>query len=91
MNKSELVKLVAEKTGLKKKDAEHATNAVFGIIKEALKKGERVSIAGFGIFEVVERKEREGINPATREKIKIPATRVPKFRPSSSLKEEVKK
>ena len=90
MNKADLVKEVVEKAGLKKKDAEAAVNALFGAIKEALKKGEKVTIVGFGTFEVVQRKEREGVNPATKEKIKIPATKVPKFRPSASLKEEVK-
>ncbi len=90
MNKADLVKEVVEKAGLKKKDAEAAVNALFSAIKEALKKGEKVTVVGFGTFEVVERKEREGVNPATKEKIKIPAAKVPKFRPSASLKEEVK-
>ncbi len=90
MNKADLVKEVVEKAGLKKKEAEVAVNALFGAIKEALKKGEKVTIVGFGTFEVVQRKEREGVNPATKERITIPATKVPKFRPSASLKEEVK-
>ena len=90
MNKVDLIKVVAERAGLKKKDAEIAVNTIFNAIREALKNGEKVSIVGFGSFEVVERKAREGINPITKEKIKIPATRTPKFKPSASLKKEVK-
>jgi DNA-binding protein HU-beta len=90
MNKAELVKVVAEKSGIKRNVTEAVVNNLLTAIKEALKQGEKVTIAGFGTFEVVGRKERFGVNPATKEKIKIPATKVPKFRPSAALKEEVK-
>lgn len=89
MNKQELVASVAEKTKLTKKDAEQALNAVLESIKEALAKGDKVSLVGFGTFEVRERKERSGRNPRTRETIKIPAAKVPAFRPGKDLKESI--
>jgi len=89
LNKQELVASVAEKTKLTKKDAELALNAVLESIKEALAKGDKVSLVGFGTFEVRERKERAGRNPRTRETIKIPAAKVPAFRPGKDLKESV--
>ncbi len=65
MNKSELISVVAEKTGFTKKDTEKVVNAVFDGIGEALAKGDKVQIIGFGTFDVRDRKEREGRNPAT--------------------------
>jgi len=90
MNKSELVDMVVEKTDLSKKDSEKAVKAVFDSITDTLAKGEKVQLVGFGNFEVRNRKEREGRNPATGEKIKIKALKVPAFKPGKALKEKVK-
>ncbi len=90
MNKSELVDLVAEKAGMSKKDSEKAVKAVLDGITDGLVKGEKVQLVGFGTFEVRNRKEREGRNPATGEKIKIEALKVPAFKPGKALKDMVK-
>lgn len=90
MNKSELVGMVVEKTDLSKKDSDKAVKAVFDSITDSLAKGEKVQLVGFGNFEVRNRKEREGRNPATGEKIKINALKVPAFKPGKALKEKVK-
>ncbi|NLW23686.1 MAG: HU family DNA-binding protein [Clostridia bacterium] len=91
MNKTELISSVAEKTDLTKKDAEKAVNAVFAAIEEALARGEKVQLVGFGTFEVRDRKERTGRNPQTGEEIVIPAAKVPAFKAGKSLKEAVEK
>jgi DNA-binding protein HU-beta len=90
VNKSELVELVAEKTEMSKKDSEKAVKAVLDSITDGLVKGDKVQLVGFGTFEVRNRKEREGRNPATGEKIKIKALKVPAFKPGKALKEKVK-
>ena len=90
MNKSELISVVAEKTGMTKKDTEKVVNSVFEGISESLAKGDKVRIIGFGTFEVRERKAREGRNPATGEPITIPAAKVPVFKAGKALKESVK-
>lgn len=90
MNKSELVDLVAEKAEMSKKDSEKAVKAVLDSITDGLIKGDKVQLVGFGTFEVRSRKEREGRNPATGEKIKIKALKVPAFKPGKALKEKVK-
>ncbi len=90
MNKSELVDLVAEKAEMSKKDSEKAVKAVLDSITDGLVKGDKVQLVGFGTFEVRSRKEREGRNPATGEKIKINALKVPAFKPGKALKEKVK-
>lgn len=89
MNKSELVKSLAEKAEITQKDAAKALDAVVETIQQALANGEKVQIIGFGSFEVRDRKERTVISPATREEITVPATRVPAFKPGKSLKEAV--
>ncbi|MDR3288016.1 MAG: HU family DNA-binding protein [Peptococcaceae bacterium] len=89
MNKSELVAAVAEKADVSKKDAEKAVNAVFGAIEEALVKKEKVQLVGFGTFEVKNRAERAGLNPQTKEKIIIPASRIPSFKTGKALKDAV--
>lgn len=89
MNKSELVGKVAEKSGLSKKDSEKAVNAVIDAIGEALAQGDKVSLVGFGTFEVRERAPRTGRNPQTGEEIAIPATKVPAFKAGKALKESV--
>lgn len=90
MNKSELVDLVAEKTGMSKKDSEKAVKAVLDSITDGLVRGNKVQLVGFGTFEIRQRKAREGRNPATGEKIKINALKVPAFKPGKALKEKVK-
>lgn len=89
MNKAELINRVAEKTGLTKKDTEKAVNALVETIEQALANGEKVSLVGFGTFEVRSRKARTGRNPQTGATIEIPASRVPAFRPGKALKERV--
>ena len=91
MNKTELIAAVAEKAGLTKKDAERAVNATVEAITESLVKGEKVAVSGFGIFEVKNREARVGRNPRTKETIEIPATRLPAFKASSTLKNTVAK
>lgn len=86
MNKSELVGRVAEVAGLTKKDTEKALNAFVEVVQEALAKGEPVGILGFGTFLVRERAAREGRNPRTGQPIRIPAARVPVFRPGRNLR-----
>jgi len=89
LNKAELVAAVAEKTEFTKKDAEKAVSAVFDAISEALAKGEKVQLVGFGTFEVKRREERVGRNPQTKEEIRIPACNVPAFKAGKALKEAV--
>ena len=91
MNKSELVKSVAEKADLSRKDATDAVDAVCSAITEALSKDEKVQLVGFGSFEVRSRAERKGRNPQTGDEIKIPATLIPAFRPGKTLKDAIKK
>jgi DNA-binding protein HU-beta len=91
MNKTELIAAVAEKTGLTKKDAERVVSATFETVTESLKKGDKVSVSGFGIFEVKTREARIGRNPRTKEEIKIPATKLPAFKASKTLKDLIAK
>ena len=74
MTKADLITVVAQKTNLSKKDSDKAVAAVLDAITETLAAGEKVSLVGFGTFEVKERAAREGINPRTKEKIIIPAS-----------------
>ena len=89
MNKTQLIDAVAEKANLKKKDAEIAVAAMINSIEEALVKGEKVQLIGFGTFEVKERAARTGRNPATGAEIKIPACKYPAFSAGAKLKEKV--
>ncbi len=91
MTKADLINAVAQKTQLSKKDSDKAVAAVLDAITETLAAGEKVSLVGFGTFEVKERAEREGINPRTKEKIVIPASKLPSFKAGKALKEEVSK
>ena len=91
MNKTDLIALTAENTGLTKKDTERVLNAAFDAMTAALEQGEKVQLSGFGTFEVKEREKRIGRNPHTKEAIEIPATKVPVFKPSKTLKEAVDK
>ena len=90
MNKSELVAKIAEDTNLSKKAAENTVNAVMSNVKKALKKGDSVTLVGFGTWTVTKRKARKGRNPQTGEEIKIKASRVVKFTPGKALKDKVK-
>lgn len=87
MNKAELVSNVAERTELTKKDAEKAVAAVLDSIGEALARGDKVQLVGFGTFEVRERAARKGRNPQTGEEINIAATRVPVFKAGKALRD----
>lgn len=87
MNKSELISEVVERTEFSKKDAEKAVSAVLKSIKEAVAKGDKVQLVGFGTFDSKPRKAREGRNPQTGESIYIAATRVPVFKLGKSLKD----
>ena len=91
MNKNELVNVVVAEAGISKKDAEAAVNATFKAITDALKAGDKVSIFGFGTFEVKTRGERTGRNPKTGETIKVPASKHPAFSASKALKDNVAK
>ena len=89
MNKTELVAAIAANAELSKKDSEKALKAFIDVVTEELKKGEKVQLVGFGTFEVSERPAREGINPRTKETIKIAATKNPKFKAGKALKDSV--
>ena len=91
MNKQAVVNAVADKTGLSKKDADMAVVAILEIITDELQGKGTVAFTGFGTFSTSERKARQGVNPATGEKIQIAATTVPKFKAGKSLKDAVKK
>ena len=88
MNKAELIEEISNKTGLTKKDAGNVVNAVVETITNTLKKGEKVTLVGFGTFQVMQRKARTGVNPQTGEAIQIPAKKVPKFRAGKELREK---
>jgi DNA-binding protein HU-beta len=92
MTKAELVNKMAKEAGITKKAAAMALDAFVGAIHESLKKKEgKIRISDLGTFKVVKKKARTGVNPQTRQKIKIPATKVPRFSASRALKESVKK
>ncbi|WP_448375236.1 HU family DNA-binding protein [Fervidobacterium sp.] len=91
MNKKTLINAVAEKTQLKKKDVKLVIDTLFETIAAALEKGEKVQLVDFGTFEVKTMEGRTGVNPRTKAKIKIPARKVPKFRPGKVLKAKVNK
>ena len=89
MTLDDLNSAVATSTGMKKSEASKAVSAVVHGIQDALKKGDRVSITGFGTFEIVDRPEREGRNPQTGQNIKIAASKAVKFKPGKGLKDAV--
>ena len=89
-NKADIIEEVASSTGLTKKDATVAVEAVFNKIQETLAKGEKVQLIGFGNFEVRERAARKGRNPQTGAEIEIPASKVPAFKAGKALKDAVK-
>ena len=89
MTKVELVNSIAAKMDCSKKDAEKALKAFTEVVAEELKKGQKIQLVGFGTFEVAERAAREGRNPITGETIKIAASKAPKFKAGSQLKESI--
>lgn len=89
MTKTELVAAISVKAGISKADAEKALNALQETIIEAVSRGEKVSLVGFGNFDKVERSARKGRNPQTGEEIYIPASKAPKFSPGKAFKEAV--
>ena len=91
MNNTELIAAVAEKSGMSKKDAEKALAAVVDTLTDAMVKGDKVQLVGFGSFESKCREARMGRNPKTKETIEIPATRVPVFKAGKALKDAVAK
>ena len=91
MNKTELIAAVAEKAGMTKKDTECVIAATLDAITEALAKGDKVALAGFGIFEVKHREARTGRNPRTGETMEIAATDIPSFKAYNGLKDSVAK
>ena len=91
MNKTELVAAIANQAGLSKKDAEGALKAFIDAVTKELKKGGKVQLVGFGTFEVVKRAAREGVNPLTKQPMKIAASKAPKFKAGKALKDTVNK
>ena len=92
MTKSELVNRMAGEAGITKKSANAALNALVGAIHDSLKKKDgKIRIAELGTFKVIKKKARTGVNPQTKQKIKIPAGKVPRFSASRALKDSVKK
>ena len=89
MNKTELVAAIADKAGLTKKDADKALAAFIDVVGTELKKGGKVQLVGFGTVEVAKRAARTGLNPLTKEKIKIKASKAPKFKAGKALKDKV--
>jgi DNA-binding protein HU-beta len=89
MNKAELIDAVAKEAKMSKKDATTAVDTVVNIVTNTLKKGEKVTLVGFGTWEVRKRKARKGVNPRTGESIKIPASKVVSFKPGAAVKEAV--
>ena len=87
MNKTELIEKIAAGSGLSKADAKKALDATVAAVKDALVAGDKISLVGFGTFSVSERPAREGINPATKEKIQIAAKKVVKFKAGAELNE----
>ena len=91
MNKTELIASVSQSAGLTKKDTERVINAALDAVTASLAAGEKVQLSGFGTFEVKAREARSGRNPHTKEAIEIPATNVPVFKASKTLKDTVAK
>jgi DNA-binding protein HU-beta len=89
MNKSQLVQAIATDSGLSRTDSARAIDSLVATVTKTLKKGDEVSITGFGKFSVVKRAARQGVNPRTGERVKIKASKAPKFSPGAGLKEAV--
>ncbi len=90
MNKGQLIEVIADKCDITKVESQTILDMIINEITETLKSGDKVAISGFGTFESRKRKARMGINPATGEKLHIPATKVPAFRAGKSFKMAIK-
>ena len=90
MNKTDLVKKIAEGAGISQAEAKKALDATIAAVKDALAKNDKVALVGFGTFSVAERPAHEGINPATQQKIQIPAKKVAKFKAGAELADALK-
>ena len=90
MNKSELINSLSEETTFSKKDVVRVLDSLIRIIERTLRRGDKVSITGFGTYWVSKRPARKGINPATKQRIDLPAVRVPRFKPGKQLRQLVK-
>ena len=90
MNKTELINSLSEETAFSKKDVARVLDSFTRIVERMLKKGEKVSITGFGAFWISRRPPRKGINPATKERIDLPAVNVPRFKAGKNLREVVR-
>lgn len=90
MTKAELVDKISSSTGFSKADANRALDAAMEGIKGALKKGQKVTLVGFGTFSVYKRKSRKGRNPQTGSELKIPSMKVPRFTPGKPLKDAIR-
>lgn len=90
MNKNELVNALSEETAFSKKDISKVLASFTRIIERTLKKGDKVSLTGFGTYWISRRPARTGINPATKERITLPAISVPRFKPGKRLRDEVR-
>ncbi len=90
MNKTDLVKKIAEGAGISQAEAKKALDATIAAVKDALAKNDKVALVGFGTFSVAERLAHEGINPATKQKIQIPAKKVAKFKAGAELADALK-
>ncbi|UCE78708.1 MAG: HU family DNA-binding protein [Nitrospiraceae bacterium] len=91
MTKAELIDKIASGAGLSKADASRALDTMLDAIKSTLKKGQKVTLVGFGTFSVSKRKARKGRNPKTGQSINIPASKSPKFSAGKALKDAIKK
>lgn len=90
MNKNEVINEVARKTGLSRREAEVGVQTMLDLIAKEIGKGGKITLTGFGTFDVGKRKARSGVNPRTGSPIKIPASKMPRFKPSRSLRSAVK-
>lgn len=90
VSKADLVDLVADNTSMKKKDVKTVIDSTIEEISKRLQDGAKVQLTGFGTFEVRERQARDGVKPGTTERIKIPASKYPAFKPGKALKESIK-
>lgn len=90
INKSQLIEAISEETTFSKKDVIKVLSSLTRIVERTLKKGGKVSVTGFGTYCLSSRPARMGINPATKEKIKLPAVSLPRFKPGKHLREQVK-
>lgn len=91
MNKSELIRAIANKLGITLKEADNVLNGTIEVITEGLNKGEKIQISGFGTFSLKEKESREGVNPKTGDKIKIAASKIPTFKFGKAYKDSFNK